>query len=115
MGTGFGSGGYVWCNGASRSRVTCVIKKIWLVKVERLLKRPENPETPENPKTPELAPLTTTGALCAGRGWRSPYGAAYSALVRGLLLEPRHGLSTVILIVLRINRADSCVLGVNLS
>ena len=62
MGTGFGSGGYVWCNGASRSRVTYVIKKIWLVKVERLLKRPENPETPENPKTPELAPLITIRA-----------------------------------------------------
>ena len=35
MGTEFERAGYVWCNGASRNRVTCVIKKIWLVKVER--------------------------------------------------------------------------------
>ena len=98
MGTGFRSGGYVWCNGASGSRVTYDIKKIWLVKVERLLKRPKNPETPENryPETPEAASPTTTGALCAGSEGRLPRGAAYGALVRGLLLEPRHRVDQVL-------------------
>ena len=93
MGTRFERGGHGQRDGAFRNRITCAIRKLWLVKFEIPLKRPENPETPENPENPENCDTgvpTTAGALYVRCSWRLPRGAAYWALARGLLLEPRH-------------------------
>ena len=90
MGTRFERGGHGQRDGAFRNRITCAIRKLWLVKFEIPLKRPENPETPENPENCEAGVPTTVGALYVNCRWRLPRGAAHWALARGLLLEPRH-------------------------
>ena len=89
MGTRFERGGHGQRDGPFRNRITCVIRKLWLVKVEIPLKRPENPETPENPENCEASVPATAGALYVRGKWRLPRGVAYWALARGLLLEPR--------------------------
>ena len=90
MGTRFERGGHGQRDVPFRNRITCAIRKLWLVKVEIPLKRPENPETPENLENCEAGAPATAGALYVRGKWRLPHGVAYWALARGLLLEPRH-------------------------
>ncbi len=62
MGTRVERGGHGQRDGAFRNRITCVIRKLLLDKVEIPLKRPENREA---------------GALYVHGKWRLPHGAAY--------------------------------------